>query len=86
VLQAAVLDGLSFDPFSLHQNALAASEGDVGRGQSAQALVVALVIAVRHKRPDLRLQITRHEVVRQQDAAFERRLCRKHFVSEYQLL
>ena len=32
VLQAAVCDGLAFDPFSLQQDCLAASEVDVGRG------------------------------------------------------
>src|SRR5262245_55828174 len=32
VLQAALGDGLSFDPFSLQQDCLAASEVDVGRG------------------------------------------------------
>lgn len=32
VLQAALGDGLAFDPFSLQQDCLAASEVDVGRG------------------------------------------------------
>ena len=32
VLQAALCDGLAFDPFSLQQDCLAASEVDVGRG------------------------------------------------------
>jgi hypothetical protein len=32
VLQAALCDGLVFDPFSLQQDCLAASEVDVGRG------------------------------------------------------
>ena len=32
VLQAALCDGLAFDPFSLQQDYLAASEVDVGRG------------------------------------------------------
>jgi hypothetical protein len=31
VLQAALCDGLAFDPFSLQQDCLAASEVDVGR-------------------------------------------------------
>jgi hypothetical protein len=33
VLQAALGDGLAFDPFSLQQDCLAASEVDVGRGR-----------------------------------------------------
>ena len=44
VLQAAVGDGLSFDPFSFCQNGWAASEVDVGRGEVVDALVVAAVI------------------------------------------
>ena len=32
VLQAALSDSLTFDPFSLQQDCLAASEVDVGRG------------------------------------------------------
>jgi hypothetical protein len=72
MLQAAGLHGLSFDPVSLHQNSLSASEVDVGRCQVAQALVVTLVIVMRHKGLDLRLQITRQEVVLQQDAGLER--------------
>ena len=44
--QAAVLDCLSFDPFSLHEDCLAAPEVDVGRCQVADALVVTKVIVV----------------------------------------
>jgi hypothetical protein len=38
VQQAAIGDGLSFDPFSFDQNGLAAAEVDVGRRQVADAL------------------------------------------------
>jgi len=31
MLQAAVLDGVAFDPFSFHQDGLAAPEVDIGR-------------------------------------------------------
>jgi len=44
--QAAVLDGLSLDPFPLHEDCLAASEVDVGRRQVADALVVTKVIVM----------------------------------------
>jgi len=37
VLQAAVLDGVAFDPFGL-EDGLAAAEVDIGRGQVVQAL------------------------------------------------
>jgi len=33
VKQASRFDGLPFDPFSLFQNGLAASEVDIGRGK-----------------------------------------------------
>jgi hypothetical protein len=71
VLQAAALDVLSFDPFSLHQNALAASKVDVSRGEIVEALMVALVIVVRHEGFNLSLQITGKEVVLQKDAILE---------------
>jgi hypothetical protein len=43
VLQAVLGDGLAFDPFSLQQDYLSASEVDVGRGAIIDALVVAAV-------------------------------------------
>ena len=43
MLQASAGDCLSFDPFPFDEDGLAASEVDVGRGQIAQALVVAPV-------------------------------------------
>ena len=55
VLQAPLQDSLAFDPFPLPQNGRAASEVDVSWSQVAQALVVALVIVVRHKGRDLGL-------------------------------
>jgi hypothetical protein len=41
IYQASVLDGLSFDPFSLKQDGLGSAEVDVGRGEIGDALVVA---------------------------------------------
>jgi hypothetical protein len=46
VLQAPVLDGLSFDPFSFQQDYWASPEVDVGGREVAQALVVTTVIVV----------------------------------------
>ena len=42
-MQASVLDGFAFDPFSFQQDGLTASEVDVGRRQIVDALVVAQV-------------------------------------------
>ena len=46
MLQAPMLDGLSFDPFSFQQDGLAPPEVDVGRGQIVQALMIAVVVVV----------------------------------------
>ena len=44
--QAPRFDGLLFDPFSLFQDGLAASEVDIGRGEVLQALMVAVMVVV----------------------------------------
>ena len=72
VVQASVLDGLSFDPFSFQQDGLAASEVDVGRRKVADALVVAKVIVVGDEGFDLGFEITGHVVVFEQDAVLQR--------------
>ena len=46
MVQASVLDCLSFDPFSFKQDGLAAAEVDVGRGEIGDTLVVSQVIIV----------------------------------------
>ena len=46
MLQAAVLDGLSFDPFSHVQNGLSSFEVDVGGREVFQALVIVGMIVV----------------------------------------
>ena len=46
MMQAPLVDGVSFDPFPLEQNGLAAPEVNVGRCEIAQAFVVALMIVV----------------------------------------
>src|SRR3954451_19190004 len=70
--QAAVGEGLSFDPLPFEQDRLPASKVDVGGGEVVEALVSARVIVVRHTGPHLRLQIARQVVVLQQDAVLER--------------
>ena len=72
MVQASVLDGLSFDPFSFKQDGLAASEVDVGRGEIGDALVVSQVIVVGDEVADLGFEIARQIVVLEQDAVLER--------------
>ncbi len=70
--QAPLIDGVAFDPFSCLQDGLAASEVDVGRGEIAEALMVAPVIVVIDESADLCFESTRKEVVLQQDAVLQR--------------
>ena len=72
MLQAPVFDGLSLDPFSLQQDGLAASEVDVGRGEIAEALVIAPMVVVLDEGADLGFEIARQEVVFEQDAVLQR--------------
>ena len=72
VLQASLQDCLSLDPFAFQQDGLTASGVDVGRGQVAQALMVAPVIVVLDEGFDLGPEIARHIVVFQQDAVLQR--------------
>ena len=39
-------DGVAFDPFSFHQDGLAAPEVDIGRREVFRALVIAVVVVV----------------------------------------
>ncbi len=71
MLQAPQFECLSFDPFSLQQDCLAASEVDVGRGEIVEALMVAPVIVVLYEGRDLRLEIAWQEVVFEQDAVLK---------------
>jgi hypothetical protein len=47
--QAAVQDGLAFDPFTFQQDGLTPSEVHISRREVAQALVVAPMVVVLHK-------------------------------------
>ena len=71
VLQSSFPDGVAFDPFSLQQDGLAASEVDVGRCEIGPALVVAAVIVVPDEASDLRFEITGQIVILEQDAVLE---------------
>src|SRR5947207_11027924 len=71
VLQAAISNGLSLDPFSFGQDGWAASEVDVGRGKIVDALVIAAVVVVVDEGRDLGFEVAGQEVVFQQDAGFE---------------
>ena len=66
MLQAPVLDGLSFDPFSCPQDGVTAPEVNIGRREIFQALVVAVVIVVVDEGLDLGLQIAGKIVVLKQ--------------------
>ena len=72
MLQASLQDCLSLDPFAFQQDGLTASGVDVGRGQVAQAFMVAPVIVVLDEGFDLGPEISRHIVVFQQDAVLQR--------------
>ena len=69
--QAPRFDSLPFDPFSLFQNGLAASEVGIGRGEVLQALMVAIVDVVVDERIDLLSEITGRIVIFQQDSVLK---------------
>ena len=66
MLQAPVLDGLSFDPFPFQQDGLAAPEVDIGGREVIQALVVAPVVVVLDESAELGFEITGQIIVLQQ--------------------
>src|SRR3954471_12379601 len=72
MLQAAVGDGLAFDPFAFEEDGLAAPDVDVGRGEIAKALMVAAMIVVLDEGRDLAFEIAGQVVVFQQDAVLQR--------------
>ena len=57
--QAAFFDCVSFDPFSVEQDGLAASEVNVGGREIIQALMIALVIVVINESADTGFKSTR---------------------------
>src|SRR5271163_1414876 len=71
VVQAAVGNGLSFNPFSFCQDDLAPAAVGVGRGKIVDAFVVAAVVVVGDESANLGFEIAGQEVVFQQDAVLE---------------
>ena len=71
MVQASALDGLSFDPFSLQEDGLAAPEVDVGRRQVCNALVVSQMVVVGDEVADLGLEIAGQIVILEQNAVLE---------------
>jgi hypothetical protein len=63
VLQAAVGDGLSLDPFSFCQDSATPPSEDVGGGEIVDALVVAAVVVVGNESFDLGFEISGQEVI-----------------------
>ncbi len=72
MLQAAVLDGVFLDTFSPFDDGLIAAEVDVSRRQIADALMVTMVVVVIDEPTDLPLEVTRQEVIFEQDAVLQR--------------
>jgi hypothetical protein len=72
MLQAALSDGVAFDPFSFQQNGVAAPEVDVGRSEVAETFVIWAMVVVIDEGCDLGLKVLREVVVFQQDAVLER--------------
>src|SRR5215213_6808411 len=72
MLQVVMGDNLAFDPFAFEENGLAAPDVDVGRGEIAEALMVAAMIVVLDEGRDLAFEIAGQVVVFQQDAVLQR--------------
>ena len=71
VLQAPMLDGLSFDPFALFDDGCGPAGVGVGRCYVGQALVVAPMVVMLDEGSDLGLKIAGQEVVFEQDAVLQ---------------
>ena len=70
MFQAAVLDGEFFDFLPPFDDCGVSPEVGVSGGDVADTLMVAVVVVVIDEGADLAFQITRQEVVLQQDAFF----------------
>jgi hypothetical protein len=71
VLQAAMLDGLAFDPFAVFEDGLGSAEVGISRCHIVEALVVTLVIVVLDEGFDAGFQIAGQEVVFQQNPVLQ---------------
>ena len=72
VVQAALSDGFSFDPFTFEQDCVAAPEVDVGGREIVEALVVSAMVVMLDESRDLSFEVFPEEVVFQQDAVLQR--------------
>ena len=72
MLQAAICDGLAFDPFAFEEDGFSAPEVDVSRSEIVEALVVAAMVVVLDEGRDLAFEIAGQVVVFQQDAVLQR--------------
>ena len=72
MVQAAVLDGECFDVLSPFDDCGVSPEVGIGGGDVADTLMVAVVIVATDEGADLAFQITRQEIVLQQDAVLQR--------------
>jgi hypothetical protein len=72
VLQAAMFDGLSLNPFALFDDGWRPAEAGIGRDQVVQGLVATLVVVVLDERLDLDREVAGLEVVFQEDAVLQR--------------
>jgi hypothetical protein len=73
VLQAAIGDGLSFDPFSFCQDGVAAPEMGIRVSQIANALVVSAIVVVVDEGRDLRFEIAGQSVPMSDNRPADRR-------------
>ena len=57
VMQAPMIDGFSFDPFSLFDDGFSSSEVGIGRRDVVETLVVSLMVVVLDELLDLGFQV-----------------------------
>ncbi len=72
MVQAALSDCVSFDPFAFDEDGLAAPEVDVGGREIVEALVVSAMVVVLDEGCDLGFEVFLEEVVFEQDAVLQR--------------
>ena len=71
VQQAAMLDGLAFDPFAVFDDGFGPSEVGVGGCHIVEALVVAPMIVVLDEGLDLAFEITGQKVIFEQNSVLQ---------------
>ncbi len=72
VVQAAIGEDPWFDPLPLEKDGGTSAEIDIGRSEIVETLVIARVLVVLDKGPDLRLQVAGQVIMFEQDAVLER--------------